>query len=504
MTHKQLYERIDDVIFDELSTPLLLSKSFSRPETSKATMFTFKWPNGSPCLLIELYLQTLSFEILVNDPKTTSLNTIAGQLSHIVRFAWAIRKDFWELEQKDIEDFVFLLMHERPSSSKRPQRNENTIDAIVSATLRFISWLQDDLFLNISLLGLSGDRANIRLKSKRVTDWLGNQRVVSKFPHLPPRATRQPKSPISRDIRGRLWRAVSDLSELKNKSKRYLAKFSSEQAAAEELLYIKKRRELLLSLLEATGARPGELSLLSVSQNEFCTKENKVVLRTLKKRKFSERIIPFDPSIAVKLELFIKLTRNRLLSKLGVLANPQDRVFLTKDGNPYSVESMTKEFSRIAIAAGLTDVRACMSMFRHRFITNMVIIHLKAFMTEHHGKLRATLNLADYRTILKRVAVFTGHTSEDSLMNYIDIAWDEMGLFDYVGPTLSAMNKAEGLINELSAIVSSEKLSSRIQNGKVSSEDLLSTLESLLLEHRATYNHYERIMRNRVYPDGND
>lgn len=500
---KQLYSRHLDVEYDELSTPVVFAKSLSRPLTSKSTMFSFNWPNGSPCIYAELYLQSKSFEIVENNSGTSSLNTIASQLSHIVRFCWTGRKDFWELDQNDIEDFVYVLMQERdPHDPNQARRNNNTVNEIVSGTVDFIVWLQNNIFLNLDLIGGDGDKSKIRLKSTKFTDWQGNQKMVSKFPHLPPRATRNPKAPIAREVIGRLWSAVTAMSDPARKSKRYLHKFDNEKEALEELMYLKKRRELLLYLLEATGARPGELSLLTVSQNEQPAKDNKITLRTFKRRRFSERAIPIEASVAVKLELFINVTRKKLISKLGTSANPENRVFLTVEGKPYGVESMTREFSRIAEMAGQSDVQACMSMFRHRFITTMVIIHLKAFMAENKGKLRANLNLSDYRSILKRVATFTGHASEDSLMHYIDMAWEEMRLFDYVEPTITAITKAEGVISELQSIVSSELLSQHIEKGKLSNAAFLKTLQTFLDDRKEVFENFKTLKTGRIYPDG--
>jgi hypothetical protein len=45
---------------------------------------------------------------------------------------------------------------------------------------------------------------------------------------------------------------------------------------------------------------------------------------------------------------------------------------------------------------------------------------------------RSLMTDADYRTILKRVATITGHGSEASLNHYLDLAWEELGVFDRV------------------------------------------------------------------------
>jgi len=158
------------------------------------------------------------------------------------------------------------------------------------------------------------------------------------------------------------------------------------------------------------------------------------VLDTLKRRREMNRQIPLQPGVAVKLEVFIRTYRGTLLKRLaerGIAASPQDRVFLGIGGRPLSERSMTSEFSQLAKAAGLSDYQTCMSMFRHRFITKQVAIHLEAFMGDNN-KTRSMIAEADYRTILKRVATITGHGSEASLNHYLDLAWEELGVFDRV------------------------------------------------------------------------
>jgi hypothetical protein len=84
-----------------------------------------------------------------------------------------------------------------------------------------------------------------------------------------------------------------------------------------------------------------------------------------------------------------------------------------------------------------------MSMFRHRFITNMVKLHLLAFFDRNPDKHRYSMQPTDYRTVLKSVATLTGHGGELSLMSYIDLAWEELGVFDYVQPARALITAVE-------------------------------------------------------------
>ncbi len=56
---------------------------------------------------------------------------------------------------------------------------------------------------------------------------------------------------------------------------------------------------------------------------------------------------------------------------------------------------------------------------------------------------------ADYRSILKRVAVKTGHGSVESLWHYIDLAWDEMDVWGNVDMALERLRATDRFYEEL-------------------------------------------------------
>ena len=252
-----------------------------------------------------------------------------------------------------------------------------------------------------------------------------------------------------------------------------IEKSKSEQLGLQKLEFLKKRRELFLELLETTGARPGELIALKVSELDNCTETLRISLPTLKRRKASdpERTIPIEASVAIKIELFIHKQRNELLFNIrenGLTPDPQDRIFLSAiNGQPISKGAIDKEFQRIVKKAGITQ-KACMSLFRHRFITNMIKIHLRAFLNENEGASRLVMTDSDYRTILKKVATFTGHASEMSLFHYIDLAWDELGIFDYVEPATKLVNAVESSITSITSLAGDVRQKRKISNKNLS------------------------------------
>ncbi len=222
-----------------------------------------------------------------------------------------------------------------------------------------------------------------------------------------------------------------------------------------------------MELLEATGARPGELSRLSVSDNEDCYKSQELVLITLKRRRHFERKIKLQPGVAMRLTVFLKKYRAALLMAIratGADSDSKNRVFLGIFGVPMTERTMVSEFSRISKAAGLSEYQSCMSMFRHRYITKQVAIHLNIYLSANN-KTRELMTDGDYRTILKKVAVTTGHGSETSLLRYIDLAWEELSTTDQVTKAISIDASIETAVTQVISLIGELGNSTRNSKG---------------------------------------
>jgi len=165
----------------------------------------------------------------------------------------------------------------------------------------------------------------------------------------------------------------------------------------------------------------------------------------------------------MRLEIFIHSHRAALLHRIwqecGVREG-EDRVFLGINGCPMHERTLTSEFVRIVRAANLDGVQSCMSMFRHRFITKQVANHLQAFLTES-GTVRSLITEADYRSILKKVAVVTGHGDPDSLLAYIDLAWEELGAFNRVQTAQRMEAVVESAVSRLISLIGDTRRRSR-------------------------------------------
>lgn len=396
------------------------------------TTFAVTWPDGVPCSLVEIYLVSRFRRGASVREDGGSLRPTIAKLSHLIRHCRRIKKDFWELDDEDIYQLIVALMEEmKPAAPMVRVRDNNTVRSIITAAVEFLLWLQGEMLMGVKLIG-AGPEYRILLVERKVFDSRRNRHIVQLLYHrLPPRDTKEPKRPISREKRNLIWQAIGQLAG----ADLVLPPWARGSNNAEMLAsYLKVRRELLLELLEATGARPGELSRLSVSDNEDCYKTQELVLITLKRRRHFERKIKLQPGVAMRLTVFLKKHRDTLLRAIrvtGAKPEPKDRVFLGVSGLPISERSMVSEFSRITKAAGLSEYQSCMSMFRHRYITKQVAIHLGIYLSENN-KAKELMTDGDYRTILKKVATTTGHGSESSLLHYLDLAWEELATTDQV------------------------------------------------------------------------
>lgn len=452
-----------------------IRKSFAPRKVVVPASFAVTYPDGMPCSLVEMYLiSRFRYGVSVREDGG-SLRATVSKLMHLVRHCWPTR-DFWELDDEDIYNLVEVLMAEtRPDAPHVRVRDNNTVRAIVAAIVDFLLWLQNEVMVGLLLIGV-GPEYRIRLTERKVLDSRRNRHVIQRVYHrLPPRDTKEPKRPMGREKRNALWEAVAVMSGTTvvpppwAKGVDYSTMLTN---------YLKARRELLLELLEATGARPGELSRLSVSLNDDCFKFQELILVTLKRRRNIKRKIKLQPGVAMRLTVFIRKHRAALLKAMdGVeaITNPQDRVFLGINGSPLSERSLVSEFARISSVAGLSEHQSCMSMYRHRFITKQVAIHLGIYLG-HEGKSREIMTDADYRTILKKVATVTGHGNETSLLHYLDLAWDELGAGNQVEVALAIDASIERASTQIISLIGAMEHSS----GKAPAELLQDAKETLL------------------------
>lgn len=482
---RQLFRLLNevDVSHDAHYNPI--ENTYSIRRVIAPATFAVTWPDGTPCSLVEIYLVSRFRRGASVREDGGSLRATVAKLSHLIRYCWKINRDFWELDDQDVYQLVVDLIEEKkPTAPMVRVRDNNTVRSIIAATVEFLLWLQDEMLMGMKLIGV-GPEYRILLVERKVFDSRCTRHIIQLLYHrLPPRDTKEPKRPISREKRNLLWQAIGQLASANLVRPPWARSRSDAEMLAS---YLKARRELLLELLEATGARPGELSRLSVSKNEDCYKTQELVLITLKRRRHFERKIRLQSAVALRLTVFLKKYRAKLLQNLhsfSVEPEPKDRVFLGITGRPMSERSMVSEFFRISKTAGLSEYQSCMSMFRHRYITKQVAIHLSIYLSDKN-KCKELMTDGDYRTILKKVATTTGHGSETSLLHYIDLAWEELDTADQVTKAVAIDASIESAVTQVISITGEMKLGTR-KSANEPLRKMVDVLRRLQLEIQST------------------
>ena len=415
----------------------------------KISSFPFmRWPNGRPCEAINMYL--LDMKILVTGD---TLKTYASELSHLVRYCFQNNIAFDSLTDSYIYDFSKELQNER--SLRYPTeraRNNNTVRKIISRSLLYLQWYQKNLLSPNSKRLIDEKRYSpnivITIKSnphKRQ----GNTYITHRA--MPTSVSQEPKHPISQSIIENIELMVEKLSTLEEQSEKTLRKYQHDlDGYKSQLEYIRARRRFMIWLLKRTGLRPSEMVEINIADHYDILKTKRIIIPTKKRRKeiAPKRSFPITLKDSATFKRYLTV-RERFLTHLeekGIQV--EQSLFLGSDGKSIKKGSLEKDFSRLVKACGYEDVQACFSMFRHRFITYEVIVHLKEFMSGS-GKTRQIMTDADYRSILKRVSTKTGHGSEESLWHYIDLAWDELDVWGNIDKTLERLHAADRLYEEL-------------------------------------------------------
>ncbi|MGF6531040.1 site-specific recombinase XerD [Paraburkholderia sp. GAS206C] len=416
------------------------TQSLQPPDSTAPAILAVHWPDGSPCLVVEMYLLYIADTVTVRAIDGGTLRAVASALSPLIRFCWERNLEFWELDDSSFHNFVCDLSDQGGAQG----RNRNTERRIIDYCTAFLAWLQEHISTDRLIVGLRDQGPQIILVAG------GKASRQLRYPFRPEPDPVDRKRPMPRHVRNRLWDTVGAYHD---RDARRHPEWQSRFCLA--------RRQLALTLFEATGCRPSELSLLRVSENADCVMEKALVMQTMKRRRPDcKRSVPVDFGTAIRIQNFIDDERSVLLKELkssGLNPLPNDRLFLSAtSGNPLDAPSLEREFHRLAVSTDL-DQRACISMFRHRFITNMVKMHIQEFMSKRPDRSSSHPSDADYRLILDRVRSFTGHASVESLFHYIDWAWEEMTSFDHADAAIKLMQLLEATYGSLSSLIQSTR-----------------------------------------------
>ncbi|WP_029788988.1 site-specific integrase [Vibrio harveyi] len=480
----QLYTLIPNVEFpsvlrfDESTGEVLTNKDISEG------IYLFHWPDGTTCFPVEMYLAHLVSEgdVTINQEDGGTVGTYASALSHLVRYCYKKNVEFWELTTAHIDELVSELVAEKKSDGLTRARNNDTIRLIILPKIvAFLKWFQAEYYPTQYIIGVDRTKQRYQIKLKIIQKRCRAGRDFGPFEVFPtrlPTSATKPKTAIATSVIKKLWDTLNYSRGVMRLNDRLLQLFDKEDQE-NHLEYMYQRRRLQLDMLEATGLRPKELVRIPYSVNVKLIEEGMLEIPTYKREKARFRIVPIERRVAMRLELFMSVHRDKLISRLikyDLISNESeadDLIYLNSETAKSVKQSAAyMDFKRLSLRAGI-ETKTCQSMFRHRFITNMVKLHLVSFMDKSPLKSVHNFNDKDYETILKKVASFTDHKDYKSLNEYIDLAWEELEVFEYA----YEVKKLHSRFNAISKLVSDVR--AQIKELSDSESDLKPIVENL-------------------------
>ncbi len=371
------------------------------------------WPDGRWCLEANLYIMELYERGLSRKNDGGSLKTYAANISHLLRYCFLNYTDFIDLTDSQFTLFIRGLQVER--KNKKPEikvRDANTIINIGRNCLDFLGCVgrfhdQSDF---VGKKGrIKAEQKEFQIKFVRRSS--GRNTLVRKYWHhnvFPMPDSKVKVLPINTINIKKLREAVSQISNS---------------------IFLKRRRQIMLMMLEVTGGRRGEIANLTVNSVMSAKAMTEPVLEliTLKRRASHTRKIPIPRPDLDMLISFIEKQRYQIVRKTVGTRNDHGYVFVSEtSGNPIKSQTISQEMYALAKATGI-DEKAHAHMFRHRFITKLFVALIEQHTVENVDDFRRAL--LDTESMKQKIQQWTGHTSTASLEIYINLAFEEVANF---------------------------------------------------------------------------
>lgn len=370
------------------------------------------FPNEVPCLMANLYMIKLFKKGLSRKGRGGTLKQYAANISHLIRHCYYRNKEFIALNDSEFVQFIDVLRNEvDPKYPDIKKRDSNTLNNIGRSCLDFLSYVgefhDDEEFI---INSIRAEKKSITIKAERAAKGSIQKEYWHHHSFDTPDSKKK-RSPIAKDTIKKLYESVSTVSDSK---------------------FLYRRRTVMIRLLEMTGARIGEISLLKTQDvlAALASKTPLLKLTTLKKKKETFRYLPVLKQDLMVLKKHIKIYRSRVIKNSISEKNDHDFLFIgEKSGLPISSRYMGNEIGILRRAANI-EAKACAHMFRHRFITKLFVTLISQYELENKDDFRRAL--LDVNILKMKVKEYTGHSDNRSIDHYIDMAFQEITNFKKV------------------------------------------------------------------------
>lgn len=382
-------------------------------------VYTF-WPNGAPCTLVNVWLQSITFRSTGN-----SADTFAMHISHYIRDSYRHEIQLFEIDDEYLCNFSKRLMDEKKLKDNilHDARNPNHVAYTIRRVLDFLIWYQINYKLASQprLIGELGTGARVTIEWR--IDSRGHPVI-----HHPAIPTKRPpvgdKKPMPDDFIGKITDTISSL-RVQPRHPFGLSKGSKSRQFFAKNEYLYCRRIVTVKLTQLTGLRPDELNNIPLHLNLEPIKTRRLFIPTLKTRRSPPPVREFPLTLEDAIEVSIYLQdRAAFLESLKptITTSTTSSFLLSHYGTPITTRSLARDFKRICNLSGLLQMQACLSMFRHRFITTHIAYEIKKELKRDLAQ-KDLWQEAVQRRILAKVAKLTGHTNPMSLHPYFDEAF---------------------------------------------------------------------------------
>ncbi|MDR6929547.1 hypothetical protein [Pseudomonas sp. BE134] len=384
------------------------------------------WPNGKPCTLINLWLMEKQAYATGN-----SCATLASQLTHFLRFCHSESLTFDDLSDRLISKWINKLekeskqyhTNESTDTLTESSRASNQIHHIGSRAIEFLTWYQES-FRNhkTNLIGVIGSGAPITVKKKfnKLTGKYNHSHAsIPKLGATTGDKHAMPESYISL-IEDEIFKKL-ELSLISTHSR--FNKNDTCPILKATRLYLYSRRVFLNWILDRTGCRPSEVVDMSLAKNSNTAKTLKLLIPTKKKRSkiAPTRSFPISLIDSIDFNQYLDARKAYVAALIDgkVITCDPGTMMIGEKGKPIKTASLLADFRRLAHSAGLSEVKICASMYRHRFITRQIMFAMEKYRA-NKVSVRDLWSPIYQIKICEDIIKLTGHASVNSLTPYYD------------------------------------------------------------------------------------
>jgi site-specific recombinase XerD len=420
----------------------LIPDYFNKNEVvfKKLNNFPFiKNKDGIPIMPINMYLTSH----LNNSLSENTIKRTAFCLNMLVAYCNKNNIKLQEFLEDDLINLSRELQLEKDDKGR--VRSNTTVNNILYNIIKFFDFFGKMFLNNNSYL------QNIFNVEEQSVSIRGSLRSVKRHKSLVLNSEKNTRNPINVNDIDLIYRNINEL---------YVSRFAQE------------RTKVLLKLLEHTGARLGEISLIKVIDITEAINHEKgfLKLQTLKRRTEVTRFIPVDKEILNQINTFIKIYRNKVI-RATVKNNDEGYLFINEQtGKKINSNSLGNDFNKLRNKLNL-DKSLCAHMFRHRFITNIFINLIKQYDLENKDSFRNAL--LDLNTLKAHVQQLTGHKDIKSLDTYLHLAKSELANMPEILKKLDEQRNIESIDAQERYLLNELKL------GNITTEKYIAELEKL-------------------------